>query len=140
MLRLEWSDVDLVRGFVAVAPHKSKTARRRLISIAQNLTEWLRPYAQMSGPVHSTKTRNYHAKIEALRTSIGLSTWPNNGLRHSFASYHLAYYQDAASLMLQMGHTTTREIFEAYRELVRPDEAQEYWNIRPKVTCGELRT
>jgi integrase len=134
VLRLEWSEVDLVRGFVTVAAHKSKTARRRLIPIAQNLAKWLRPYTQMSGPVYSTKTRNYHADIEALRSSIGLAAWPNNGLRHSFASYHLAFHQDAAALMLQMGHTTTREIFEAYRELVRPDEAQEYWNIRPQIT------
>jgi integrase len=76
VLRLEWSDVDLVRGFVTVAAHKSKTARRRLTPIAQNLAEWLRPYAQMSGRVYSTKTRNYHADIEALRSSIDLSTWP----------------------------------------------------------------
>jgi integrase len=138
VLRLEWSEVDLVRGFVTVAAHKSKTARRRLIPIAQNLGEWLRPYAQMSGPVYSTKTRNYHADIEALRRSIGLPAWPNNGLRHSFASYHLAFHQDAAALMLQMGHTTTREIFEAYRELVRPDEALEYWNIRPQITPGSV--
>jgi integrase len=134
VLRLEWSEVDLVRGFVTVAAHKSKTARRRLIPIAQNLAEWLRPYTQMSGPVYSTKTRNYHADIETPRSSIGLAAWPNNGLRHSFASYHLAFHQDAAALMLQMGHTTTREIFEAYRELVRPDEAQAYWNIRPQIT------
>ena len=134
VLRLEWSDVDLGRGFVTVSAHKSKTARRRLIPIAQNLAEWLRPYAQMSGPVYSTRTRNYHADLDALRISISLPTWPHNGLRHSFASYHLAFHQDAAALMLQMGHTTTREIFEAYRELVRPDEAQEYWNIRPKLT------
>ena len=83
MLRLEWSDVDLVRGFVTVAAHKSKTARRRLIPIAQNLAEWLRPCAQMSGPVYSTKTRNYHADIEALRSSIGLSTWPKIQLPQS---------------------------------------------------------
>ena len=114
VLRLEWSDVDLVRGFVTVAAHKSKTARRRLIPIAQNLAEWLRPYAQMSGPVYSTKTRNYHADIEALRSSIGLSTWPNNGLRHSFASYHLAKHQNAPQLALEMGHSTPRMIFDNY--------------------------
>jgi integrase len=98
------------RGFITVAAHKSKTARRRLIPIAHNLSEWLRPYAQMSGQVYSARTRTYHADIDALRTFISLPTWPNNGLRHSFASYHLAFHQDAAALMLQMGHTTTREI------------------------------
>jgi integrase len=131
VLRLEWSDVDLVRGFVTVAAHKSKTARRRLIPIAQNLAEWLRPYAQMSGPVYSTKTRNYHADIEALRSSIGLSTLPNNGLRHSFASYHLAKHQNAPQLALEMGHSTPRMIFDNYREVVAPAEAERYWTIRP---------
>jgi integrase len=86
----------------------------------------------MSGSVFATKSRNYHANIDALRISIDLTAWPNNGLRHWFASYHLAKHQDAATLMLQMGHTTTREIFEAYRELVCPEEAEKYWNIRPK--------
>jgi len=131
VLRLVWSDIDLVRGFVTVAAHKSKTARRRLIPIAQNLAEWLRPYAQMSGPVYSTKTRNYHADVEALRSSIGLSTWPNNGLRHSFASYHLADHQNAPQLALEMGHSTPRMIFDNYREVVAPADAERYWAIRP---------
>jgi hypothetical protein len=30
-----------------------------------------------------------------------------------------------------MGHTDSGMIFEHYRELVRPDEAQRYWNIKP---------
>jgi integrase len=143
VLRLEWSDVDLVRGIVTVAAHKSKTARRRLIPIAQNLAEWLRPYAQMSGPVYSTKTRNYHADIEALRSSIGLSTWPNNGLRHSFASYHLAKHQNAPQLALEMGHSTPRMIFENYREVVAPAEAERYWTtgqtILPTTLSGSRR-
>jgi integrase len=138
VLRLEWSEVDLVRGFVTVAAHKSKTARRRLIPIAQNLAEWLRPYAQMSGPVYSTKTRNYHTDIESLRSSIDLSAWPNNGLRHSFASYHLAKHQNAPQLALEMGHSTPRMIFDNYREVVAPAEAERYWTIRPNVIADNV--
>ena len=138
VLRLEWPDVDVVRGFVTVAAHKSKTARRRLIPIAQNLAEWLRPYAQMSGPVYSTKTRNYHADIDALRSSIGLSTWPNNGLRHSFASYHLAKHQNAPQLALEMGHSTPRMIFDNYREVVAPAEAERYWTIDPNINADNV--
>jgi integrase len=138
VLRLEWSEVDLVRGFVTVAAHKSKTARRRLIPIAQNLPEWLRPYVQMSGPVYSTKTRNYHADIEALRKSIGLPAWPNNGLRHSFASYHLAKHQNAPQLALEMGHSAPRMIFDNYREVVTPDEAERYWTISPNIIADNV--
>ena len=32
----------------------------------------------------------------------GIGKWPTNALRHSFASYHLAKFQDAPALALQM--------------------------------------
>ena len=92
----------------------------------------------MSGPVYSTKSRNYHADIEALRSSIGLSTWPNNGLRHSFASYHLAKHQNAPQLALEMGHSTPRMIFDNYREVVAPAEAERYWTIRPNINASNV--
>jgi hypothetical protein len=30
-----------------------------------------------------------------------------------------------------MGHTSTKQIFAAYRELVHPQAAEAYWNIAP---------
>jgi integrase len=49
--RLEWSEIDLNRGFITVAAHKAKTRQRRLVPIADNLKEWLKPYAKANGPV-----------------------------------------------------------------------------------------
>ena len=92
----------------------------------------------MSGPVYSTKSRNYNADIEALRSSIGLSTWPNNGLRHLFASYHLAKHQNAPQLALEMGHSTPRMIFDNYREVVAPAEAERYWAIDPNINASNV--
>jgi hypothetical protein len=60
-----------------------------------------------------------------------LKAWPNNGLRHSFASYHLAHLGDAARLALELGHTNQELLFRHYRELVTPDQAEKYWSIRP---------
>jgi hypothetical protein len=34
-------------------------------------------------------------------------------------------------LALEIGHTDSGMIFNHYRELVRPKEAERYWNIRP---------
>jgi integrase len=132
MMRLSWGDVDQTRRYITVGADKSKTARRRLIPIATNLNEWLRPFAGMIGPVWSGGSRLYHKAIAALRGKIEAEKWPQNGLRHSFASYHLAKHQNAAELALQMGHTSTKLIFSAYRELVCPEEAEKYWSIRPK--------
>jgi integrase len=138
ILRLWWQDVDLKRNFINVAASKSKTAKRRLIPIAPNLAEWLRPYARRRGRIYPYSHRWYHFNIDELRKAVELSEWPNNGLRHSFASYHLAKHQNAPQLALEMGHTTPRMIFDNYREVVTPEEAERYWNIRPKPVADNV--
>jgi integrase len=133
ILRMEWSEVDLVRGYVNVTAKKSKTAKRRLIPVASNLADWLRPYSVKTGLIWSKKISAYHIAIRDLLEPAGLKEWVPNALRHGFASYHLAKHQDAARLALEMGHTTPRLIFDSYRELVTPEEAERYWLIAPKV-------
>ena len=39
-----------------------------------------------------------------------------NAVRHSFASYYLAKFQDAPALALQMGHTTKRQIHDCVKK------------------------
>src|SRR5207244_7130138 len=70
----------------------------------------------------------------AARKAAGITEWPDNALRHSFASYHLAHFKDAAALALEMGHTDSGMIFNHYRQLVRPKEAERYWKIKLATT------
>jgi hypothetical protein len=49
----------------------------------------------------------------------------------SFASYHLAKFQDAPRTALDLGHVSPRTVFNHYREIVTPEEAERYWNIFP---------
>jgi hypothetical protein len=44
--------------------------------------------------------------IPETMTAAGIGHWPRNALRHSFASYHIAHFRDAAALALKMGHAT----------------------------------
>jgi integrase len=140
MLRMEWDAIDLPRGLINVSASNSKTAKRRLIEIAPNLAEWLSPYVARSGKVYPHSQRWYHHNVDLLRKAVGLAEWPSNGLRHSFASYHLAKYENAPQLALQMGHTTPRMIFDHYRELVTPAEADLFWKIGPQASSANVIT
>lgn len=126
--RLEWSEIDLVRGFIEVKASKAKTARRRIIQIQPNLAEWLRPYREMCGAVVPVNARN---KLDLVRKIAGLARWPNNGLRHSFASYRLAAINDAPRVAAELGHTSPQMLYSTYREVVLPEEAERYWKIQP---------
>jgi integrase len=107
---------------------KAKTASRRFVQIKDNLAAWLEPYIGRVGKVCPSNLRKL---LEADRTAAGLQTRPSNVLRHGFASYHLAHFNDAAKLALELGHTDQELIFRHYRELVKPEQAEKYWNIRP---------
>jgi len=50
-------------------------------------------------------------------------------------SYHLAHFKNAASTALDLGHPDSRITFAHYRELVKPKEAERFWNIKPVVSA-----
>jgi integrase len=126
--RLDWKEVDLQSGLIEVTASKAKSARRRFVKIQPNLAKWLQPYAQLSGNVTPS---GYRVLLETARGAAGIEQWPQNALRHSFASYHLARFNDAAALALELGHTNSNLVFQHYRQLVRPKEAERYWKIVP---------
>jgi integrase len=126
--RLDWTNVKLSRRHIDVTAAKAKSARRRIVPIQPNLAAWLRPYVEMTGAVVPFAARG---KLERVRKSAGITRWPKNGLRHSFASYRLAATNDAPRVAAELGHATPQLLYSAYRELVAPEEAQRYWEIAP---------
>ena len=133
--RLDWREIDFESGLIEVTAKKSKTARRRFVRIQPNLREWLLPVRKHSGNVTPD---NFPKQFDAARVAAGIHEWPDNALRHSFASYHLAHFKDAAALALEMGHTDSGMIFNHYRQLVRPKEAERYWQIEPTAESANV--
>jgi integrase len=127
--RLDWRDIHFdSEQLIEITAAKSKTARRRFVKIQPNLREWLAPLRKHSGKITPD---NFVKDFAALRKAAGIRDWPDNALRHSFASYHLAHFKDAAALALEMGHTNSSMIFAHYRQLVRPKDAARYWSLKP---------
>ena len=127
--RLDWSEIDFESGLIQVTAQNAKTAMRRFVTIQPNLRTWLLPHRKLKGNV--TPIDNFDDLFERTRIRAGMDTWPQNALRHSFASYHLAAFQDAAATALQLGHHDSRVTFAHYRELVKPKEAKRYWTVKP---------
>jgi len=124
--RLDWSEIDLDRGFITVAASKAKTRRRRLVPISDNLKLWITPLRKTSGPICVHVCAQH-----AAREKCAGFTWAKNGLRHSFISYRLAILHDTARVALEAGNSP-QVIFSSYRELVTPEAATEWFSIKPE--------
>ena len=144
--KLDWADIDFETGAIHVRGINAKSAKNRHVEISDNLRKWIKPLTRKSGSVWPKNGRALHdlAKLKAGFTNPERLTkkqeeersdwqrWPKNGLRHSYASYHLAYHKDAANLALNMGHRDASQIFAHYRALVTQEAAASYWEIVPK--------
>lgn len=54
------------------------------------------PYRPASG--EGKKVQNFRWKFQAFAKAVNFSPWPKDCLRHSYASYHLAKFKDAADI------------------------------------------
>lgn len=143
--RLKWKDVDLRAGFITVNASDAKTQRRRLVPIRPVLAAWLGEAGE--GSIWPCKPQRGTHLWRLVRRRAGFGTlgsetddekqaghtlkpWRDNALRHTFASYHLAKYQDAPRLALELGNSVP-VIMEHYRELVLPVEAERFWSLTP---------
>ncbi len=126
ILRLDWLELNFERRFITVAPEKAKTATRRLVPILPNLLEWLKPYQGRSGRLFTSRRDIDRAIAFAKSSQID---WPNNALRHSYATYRLAITADAARVALEMGNSP-QKLIRNYRELADESEAEAWFSIR----------
>jgi integrase len=126
--RLEWQDFNFERGHITVAAHKAKTATRRLVPIQPNLMQWLAPYRARRGPLFKSR-RGTDAAI-AFAKEQG-TDWPDNALRHSYATYRLAAVSDTARVALEMGNSP-QKLMTNYRELADDHDAAAWFAISPK--------
>ena len=139
--KLTWQSVDLEGEVVTIGAGISKVNQRRTIRLHPNAISWLMPLRQTGGKIMPTG-RVALAHLQAARNAAGfgaprhctpergLTAWPSNALRHSYASYALAQWPDAAALALEMGNSPA-VILRHYRSLVKPAAAVAFWKITP---------
>ena len=60
--------------------------------------------------------------------------WGHDIMRHSFASYHLAYHASPDKTAHELGHRDTQMLYRHYRQLVTREAAEAFWAIWPQLS------
>jgi integrase len=127
--RLEWHDIDFDGQNIVVG---KREAKRRIAPVLPALKAWLQPCSKGNGTVvpqysgDAPLLRAFRQALEPLKIDL-----VHNGLRHSYASYRLAIVQSADQVALEMG-SSPRKLFQNYRELATPAQAQKWFSVMPE--------
>lgn len=128
--RLKWENIG--KEFIEVSADKAKTAQRRLVPLLEVAASWLKRVRKPSGRVWPYSVPFLRQNIIDRLCGEELE-WKQNALRHSFISYRLAVLQNTGKVALECG-TSEKKIFSNYRELITPEQAEEWFSLFPKIT------
>jgi integrase len=144
---LNWSDIDLDHGSIEIKGSTSKVKSTRHIQINSTALAWLRAFKQSDAkiivPLNDYEYRVSWDRIKNLAgwkvwepnkaiegDQIALKDWPEDCLRHCYASYWLPIHNDRPRLAEHMG-TSTNVIQIYYRKSLAANTASAYWDILP---------
>lgn len=134
--RLDWSAVRLSEKCIIIGAEVAKRRSRRVVEIDDSLAAWLALCAKPSGAIAGFREDQLAFRIRQPTRDAGLSKWRHNGLRHSFASYHLALHGDPTKTAFQMGNSAIM-VHNHYKGLVSHGDVQRYWSLRPDADAAE---
>ena len=127
--KLDWKHVDLESGIVRLPPEITKTNVGRILYLEPNAVAWLK----------TVKSRGLMFEGDAscltgrLKTAAGLQEWPQNVLRHTFATMHVTAFEDAGRTALMMhSRENPKVLFQHYFRPTLKKNALKFWKIRPQ--------
>ena len=136
ILRLRWEDVEKGQIYIGpeVAKQKKKGNRERLVDMTEPLKKRMKLFNGKRGPlVAGTEAEFYkerRALVKRLRRegAVAWKTFPENSLRHSFATYHLGKSNDPGRTAYQMG-TSIQLVISTYAVPARRADWRSWWKI-----------
>lgn len=125
--RLTWASLDTRHGSISILPQHSKTGGARRVEMSPALLRLLRslPDRPSDSPVcPSDWLRRWSDLRRAAGWHPSTRPWPQDILRHTFATYHLHRFRDYSRLQWAMGHrdsTLLRTRYIDERDISAPD-------------------
>ncbi len=152
MAKLQWQDVFAGDGDAIHIPGEvSKTGRARYVPIEPTLKAWL-DYIKppQLGPVvprQPTRDPKSEQKLEwrvmwigtrrqAVQRAAGIDPWPQDAMRHTYASYWMTTHRDEDKCRDAMGHATKEILVKHYRKHTKEADAAAFWALTPAAVFG----
>ena len=129
--RLTWAQVDLRERAIYILPQHSKTGGARRVTIHKPL---LRILSRYEGRPHEKKIcpAGWLRHWRDLRREAGWNSpahfWPQDALRHTFASYHLSHFRSYAELQVEIGHRDATLLRTRYVDQRGVRSAAQFWS------------
>jgi len=130
--RLEWEHIRFNDNepFITVVPSNAKSRMLRNVELKQVALEWLSLCDKGHGLVFKKEAAAWYKHHKRIHEKAGVEK-RDNGLRHSFGSYHYGMYGDEIRTATQMGHNPNdHSLFSNYRALVSKAAARSFWAIK----------
>jgi integrase len=127
--RMDWQMVVWSQNEICLPESITKTHRPRNVPINDALKAWVQAAARTTGPLfESTNLRNRKDDLfDAAKVAK-----KRNAFRHTYASYHAAFYRNVSDLQMILGQRTPSVLFTHYVTATRKDEAGDFFALRPK--------
>ena len=131
MLRMDWSDIDTEAGEIHIRPGVMKDSGgffERIVDFTEPLNRRKEAFSG-TGKLVPVTSRRFHYARKALALALGWPIWPDNCLRHSFATYHLAMSHDPGKTAYQMGHSSPAMVRKVYAVPARRADGAAWWAL-----------
>jgi integrase len=136
--RMSLSDIHLADREVIVPAAAAKTRHRRPVSISDNLLAWIKFLLAVCTAIEDTNYRRLFSlsddqekwRWSLLQQHAGVRI-PQNALRHSWFSYHLALHKNPGLTHREGAHANERIMYRHYARLVATDDARAFFSILP---------
>lgn len=131
LLRMDWEDIDLKAEEIHIRPGVMKDSGgffERIVDFTEPLSR-RKDALTGKGKLVPVTSRLFHYARGAVAGALEWPTWPDNCLRHSFATYHLARSLDPGKTAYQMGHSSPAMVRRVYAVPARRADGAAWWTI-----------
>ena len=152
--RVKWEDIKLNEEVPIVVVDYPKIAHQRRINpLPVNAVAWLKRCNNKGKAKGIVAPTDYSQRMKRLRSryykdlaalnvdlkkhgepliDLEAMQYHQNSARICFASYHIAFHEDAGKTSMLLGHQTSSTLlYTTYRALVTKEHSELYWEIKP---------